>query len=82
MPHIYETDGAAIYRQSFATIRAEADLARFTDDEETVVVALASGLFAWRLHRSSGAQRATAGADATRSHAATVHACWITHARS
>ncbi|MDB5625875.1 MAG: cobH [Tardiphaga sp.] len=38
MPHIYETDGAAIYRQSFATIRAEADLARFTDDEETVVV--------------------------------------------
>ncbi len=30
MPHAYETDGAAIYRQSFATIRAEADLARFT----------------------------------------------------
>lgn len=26
MPHTYETDGAAIYRQSFATIRAEADL--------------------------------------------------------
>jgi precorrin-8X/cobalt-precorrin-8 methylmutase len=38
MPHLYETDGAAIYRQSFATIRAEADLARFTPDEETVVV--------------------------------------------
>src|SRR3954452_18121355 len=38
MPHIYETDGAAIYRQSFATIRAEADLARFTPDEEQVVV--------------------------------------------
>ena len=33
MPHTYETDGAAIYRQSFATIRAEADLARFTADE-------------------------------------------------
>ncbi|MDB5573520.1 MAG: cobH [Tardiphaga sp.] len=46
MPHIYETDGAAIYRQSFATIRAEADLARFTDDEETVVVRMihAAGL--------------------------------------
>ena len=29
MPHAFETDGAAIYRQSFATIRAEADLARF-----------------------------------------------------
>ncbi|WP_439363654.1 precorrin-8X methylmutase [Bradyrhizobium sp. DASA03005] len=38
MPHTYETDGAAIYRQSFATIRAEADLARFTPDEEQVVV--------------------------------------------
>jgi len=38
MPHVYETDGAAIYRQSFATIRAEADLARFTADEEPVVV--------------------------------------------
>ena len=38
MPHIYETDGAAIYRQSFATIRREADLARFTADEEPVVV--------------------------------------------
>ena len=29
MPHLYETDGAAIYLQSFAMIRAEADLARF-----------------------------------------------------
>jgi precorrin-8X/cobalt-precorrin-8 methylmutase len=38
MPHLYETDGATIYRQSFATIRAEADLARFTADEEPVVV--------------------------------------------
>ena len=38
MPYLYETDGAAIYRQSFATIRAEADLARFTPDEEPVVV--------------------------------------------
>ena len=38
MPHIYETDGAAIYLRSFATIRAEADLARFTVEEEIVVV--------------------------------------------
>lgn len=36
--HTYETDGAAIYRQSFAMIRAEADLARFDADEEQVVV--------------------------------------------
>lgn len=38
MPHTYITDGAEIYRQSFATIRAEADLARFTPEEEIVVV--------------------------------------------
>ena len=38
MPHIYETDGSAIYLRSFATIRAEADLARFTPEEEVVVV--------------------------------------------
>jgi len=46
MPHDYERDGAAIYRQSFATIRAEADLARFDADEEPVVVRMihAAGL--------------------------------------
>ncbi len=38
MPHVYETDGAAIYRQSFAIIRAEADLARFGPEEEPVAV--------------------------------------------
>ncbi len=38
MPHEYITDGAEIYRQSFATIRAEADLGRFTPAEEVVVV--------------------------------------------
>jgi len=38
MPHVYETDGAAIYRRSFATIRAEADLRRFSAEEEPVVV--------------------------------------------
>lgn len=38
MPHHYQTDGAAIYRQSFATIRAEADLTAFDGDEEPVAV--------------------------------------------
>ncbi len=38
MPYKYETDGAAIYKQSFATIRSEADLARFDADEEQVAV--------------------------------------------
>ena len=32
MAYEYQTDGAAIYAQSFATIRAEADLARFAPD--------------------------------------------------
>jgi precorrin-8X/cobalt-precorrin-8 methylmutase len=34
----YLRDGTAIYRQSFAIIRAEADLSRFTPDEADVVV--------------------------------------------
>ena len=38
MPHTYEKDGAAIYAESFATIRNEADLARFNEIEEVVVV--------------------------------------------
>lgn len=38
MPYRYETDGAAIYRQSFATIRAEANLGRFSKDEEQIAV--------------------------------------------
>ncbi|WP_442772726.1 precorrin-8X methylmutase [Paenirhodobacter enshiensis] len=38
MPYDYEKDGAAIYRQSFATIRAEADLAGFSPEEEPVAV--------------------------------------------
>lgn len=46
MPHVYETDGAKIYAESFATIRAEADLVRFSPDEEPVVVRMihAAGL--------------------------------------
>ena len=38
MLHTFETDGAKIYAESFATIRAEADLGRFNKDEESVVV--------------------------------------------
>ena len=38
MPHSYETDGAAIYLQSFAMIRAEADLRCFSPEEEIVAV--------------------------------------------
>jgi precorrin-8X/cobalt-precorrin-8 methylmutase len=34
----YEKDGAAIYRRSFATIRAEADLSRLPDDVARVAV--------------------------------------------
>ena len=52
MPHVYETDGAAIYRKSFATIRREADLARFTADEEAVVVRMihAAGMVGLERH--------------------------------
>ena len=46
MPYEYETNGAAIYKQSFATIRAEAALGRFDADEEQVAVRMihASGM--------------------------------------
>jgi precorrin-8X/cobalt-precorrin-8 methylmutase len=42
----YIRDGAAIYERSFAIIRAEADLARFSPEEERVVVRIihASGM--------------------------------------
>jgi precorrin-8X/cobalt-precorrin-8 methylmutase len=52
MPYAFETNGAAIYRQSFATIRAEADLSRFTADEEPVVVRMihAAGLVGLEAH--------------------------------
>ena len=36
--HEYEKDAAAIYRRSFAIIRGEADLARFSSREERVAV--------------------------------------------
>ena len=44
----YETDGATIYRRSFSIIRAEAELARFSAEEEPVAVRMihAAGLVA------------------------------------
>ena len=52
MPYAFETNGAAIYQQSFATIRSEADLSRFTPDEEPVVVRMihAAGLVGLEAH--------------------------------
>jgi precorrin-8X/cobalt-precorrin-8 methylmutase len=52
MTHSYETDGAAIYRQSFAIIRAEANLAGFSADEEPVVVRMihAAGMIGLESH--------------------------------
>lgn len=46
MPYEYEKNGAAIYLESFATIRAEANLSRFTPEDEQVVVRMihAAGL--------------------------------------
>lgn len=66
MPHIYETDGAAIYRQSFATIRAEADLAHFTIEEERIAVRMihAAGLVGLAAHIRFSADFATVAAAA------------------
>ncbi|WHZ34176.1 precorrin-8X methylmutase [Sagittula sp. MA-2] len=52
MTYQYETDGAAIYRQSFATIRAEADLAAFGPDEEQIAVRMihAAGMVGLERH--------------------------------
>ena len=52
MPHVFETDGTAIYRQSFAIIRAEADLARFNPIEELAVVRMihATGMVGLEAH--------------------------------
>ncbi len=48
----YETDASTIYRRSFAIIRAEADLARFTPEEEVVAVRMihAAGLVGLEAH--------------------------------
>ncbi|MEM0947166.1 MAG: precorrin-8X methylmutase [Pseudomonadota bacterium] len=52
MPYTYETDGAAIYAESFETIRNEAALKRFTAEEEPVVVRMihATGMVGLERH--------------------------------
>ena len=52
MRHTYETDGDAIYRQSFAIIRSEADLDRFNPIEELAVVRMihAAGIVGLEAH--------------------------------
>lgn len=52
MQYTYETNGAAIYLQSFAMIRAEADLARFSTEEEIVAVRMihAAGMVGLSAH--------------------------------
>lgn len=52
MPYEYEKNGAAIYAESFATIRAEADLNRFASDTEKVAVRMihAAGMVGLEQH--------------------------------
>ena len=52
MPYEYEKNGAAIYLESFATIRSEAALERFASDEEQVVVRMihAAGMVGLEQH--------------------------------
>ncbi|MFP5324936.1 MAG: precorrin-8X methylmutase [Gammaproteobacteria bacterium] len=52
MLHTFERDGDAIYRQSFAIIRSEADLGRFNPLEELAVVRMihAAGLVGLEQH--------------------------------
>ena len=52
MAYDYEKNGAAIYAESFRTIRAEADLARFPPEEEQVAVRMihAAGMVGLEAH--------------------------------
>ncbi|NSX56829.1 precorrin-8X methylmutase [Parasulfitobacter algicola] len=52
MPYTYETDGPAIYQQSFAIIRAEANLAGFPPEEEKIAVRMihAAGMVGLEKH--------------------------------
>ena len=63
MVHTYETNGAEIYRQSFATIRREADLQRFTPGEERVAVRMihAAGMVELAAHVQFSAGAVAAG---------------------
>lgn len=66
MPYQYEKDGAAIYLESFATIRAEADLDRFAPDAEQVVVRMihAAGLVGLESHVKIAPDMVSAARDA------------------
>ncbi|MEJ6392825.1 precorrin-8X methylmutase [Gymnodinialimonas sp. 2305UL16-5] len=66
MPYDYEKDGAAIYLESFATIRAEADLDRFTPEEEQIVVRMihAAGMVGLEAHVRLTPGMVTAARDA------------------
>ncbi len=52
MPYTYEKNGQAIYNESFATIRREANLSRFDKDEEQVAVRMvhATGMIGLEEH--------------------------------
>jgi precorrin-8X/cobalt-precorrin-8 methylmutase len=52
MPHVYETDGPVIYRESFSIIRREAELECFVQEEEPVAVRMihAAGLVELAAH--------------------------------
>ena len=62
----YIKDGDAIYRQSFAIIRAEADLSRFADDEKELAVRMihAAGMVEAASHFVFGAGFVPAARDA------------------
>ena len=64
----YLRDGTAIYQQSFAIIRAEADLARFSDEEADVAVRMlhACGMVEIAEHIVFGDGVVAAGRDALR----------------
>lgn len=66
MPYEYEKDGAAIYLESFATIRSEAELDRFAPDEEQVVVRMihAAGMVGLERHVKITSGMVAAGRDA------------------
>lgn len=70
--HDYIRDGAAIYERSFAIIRAEADLARFTSEEEDVAVRMihACGLVEAARHFAFAPGFVTAGGGALQAGAA------------
>lgn len=66
MPYSYEKNGAAIYAESFATIRSEAALERFAPDEEQIAVRMihAAGMVGLEQHIRFSAEFAHAARSA------------------